>query len=247
MSIFFIKIIALISMLLDHIDKVFHLSIHTFTFVGRIAFPLFAFCFAEGSRKTSNSTRRFQRLLIAAFLSEPCFNLAFDINHWMRLKQGVEMDCLFPDIGFHNVLFTFSIAYLFVIWKRRYHPHVLSQALIFIIVITLAEILNMDYGAWGVLLITVLHLCNSKKQSALLIFAWNTLFYLGYASWNGFSLMWWGGNLFYIFQWLSSCLCIPFILLYNGKPGRKRTLGFYVFYPMHLLCLVILRELIYSL
>lgn len=237
-------------MLLDHIDKVFHLDIDLFTFVGRISFPLFAFAFAESSHKTIHTKKRLERLLITAFLSEPCYSFSLNINQWIRVKQGTEIKCLslLSDIGFKNVLFLFLISYLFIIWKRRYQPKCFFQIILFAIALILSEILHTDYGAWGILLIVGLYFCNNKEQSIFLIFVWNTLFYLGYASWNGISLMWYGDNVssFYIFQWLFSCMSIPFILFYDGRLGRKETVGFYIFYPLHLLCLGIIREIIFN-
>ncbi len=159
-------------MLLDHIDKVFHLDIDLFTFVGRISFPLFAFAFAESSHKTIHTKKRLERLLITAFLSEPCYSFSLNINQWIRVKQGTEIKCLslLSDIGFKNVLFLFLISYLFIIWKRRYQPKCFFQIILFAIALILSEILHTDYGAWGILLIVGLYFCNNKEQSIFLIF-----------------------------------------------------------------------------
>ena len=47
-----LKIIAAISMLLDHIGLILFPSIEIFRILGRIAFPIFAFTIAEGAKYT---------------------------------------------------------------------------------------------------------------------------------------------------------------------------------------------------
>ncbi|MCS0543528.1 conjugal transfer protein TraX, partial [Aeromonas veronii] len=44
-------------------------------------------------------------------------------------------------------------------------------------------------------------------------------------------------------------LAIPLLLMYKGKRGRKSNLlkwGFYVFYPLHLIVLYIIKYVIYA-
>ena len=247
MSIYFLKVVALISMLLDHINEVFHLNIDIFTLIGRISFPLFAFSFAEGCHHTKHPGRRTVRLVIFTLLSEPCFNFALNINNWIRVVQRSEEITLFTFPRFRNVMTTLLISTLVIIAEKIYHSKIALKIAIFIAGMFLAEMLHSDYGAWGVFLVVGFYFFNSKKWNVVLTFIWCILFYLGYASWNGITFMWWGSHpsYFYIFQWFFSCISILLILLYNGKLGRKQGIGFYVFYPLHLLCLGIIREIIY--
>lgn len=255
MSIYCIKAIALIAMLLDHTYKVFgadiyryfHVDIEFATLIGRIAFPLFAFAFAEGCRKTLHPGKRFLRLTVFAVLSEPCFNFALGSNSKIRLTRGGEDILLFVPGKLHNVLFTFLLALIFITWIRKRRPNAILKIPVLLAALLLAEMLGTDYGGWGVLLIVALYFCKDTKQSALLLFLWNTLFYLGYASWNGITLMWWGAQRspYYIVQWIFACASVLPVYLYNGNAGRKSTRGFYFFYPLHLLALALAREIIY--
>ena len=52
-----LKLIALISMTVDHIGKFFFPSFIIFEIIGRIAFPIFAYMIAEGWKYTSNKKR----------------------------------------------------------------------------------------------------------------------------------------------------------------------------------------------
>ena len=255
MSIFAIKIVALAAMLLDHTYKVFGTDLYTnfqidaelTTLIGRIAFPLFAFAFAEGCRKTKHSRKRFLRLTVFAVLSEPCYHFAQNINNRIRLQQGGGRILWFIPGKFHNVLFTFLLTLIFITWVKKSRPKTILKCSALMAVMLLAEMLGTDYGGWGVLLTAALYFCKNTRQSALLLFLWNTLFYLGFASWNGSALMWWGAQRspYYIIQWLFACAAILPVYFYNGKAGRKSTWLFYVFYPSHLLALALIREIIY--
>ena len=52
-----LKIIAMVSMLLDHMGLLFFPDEQIFRILGRIAFPIFAYMIAEGCRYTKNRTK----------------------------------------------------------------------------------------------------------------------------------------------------------------------------------------------
>ena len=54
-----LKIVAAVSMLLDHIGVVFFPHVAVFRILGRLALPIFAFMIAEGCRYTKNRLRYF--------------------------------------------------------------------------------------------------------------------------------------------------------------------------------------------
>ena len=54
-----LKIIAALSMLIDHIGVIFFPQMKIFRIIGRIALPVFSFMIAEGARYTRNKTRYF--------------------------------------------------------------------------------------------------------------------------------------------------------------------------------------------
>ncbi|MDO5100114.1 MAG: TraX family protein [Eubacteriales bacterium] len=49
---------------------------------------------------------------------------------------------------------------------------------------------------------------------------------------------------FYLLFQLTACLSVPLITAYNGERGRKQGLLFYLYYPLHLAVLVLLRMII---
>jgi len=78
MTAFLLKIIASITMLLDHTQVVFP-SVFPFylRYIGRIAFPVYAYMIAQGCRRTRNIGKYLFRLGIFALVSEIPFDLAF--------------------------------------------------------------------------------------------------------------------------------------------------------------------------
>ena len=52
-----LKIIAMVSMLLDHVGLLFFPEEPIFRILGRIAFPIFAYMIAEGCRYTKNRAK----------------------------------------------------------------------------------------------------------------------------------------------------------------------------------------------
>lgn len=75
MTSFILKIIACITMFLDHIGYVIYGKLSWFNYIGRIAFPIFAFQISEGYVHTKNLKKYFFRLLIFAFVSQIPFML----------------------------------------------------------------------------------------------------------------------------------------------------------------------------
>ena len=72
-----LKLIAVISMLLDHTGHVLFPGQIWFRYVGRLAFPIYSFLLAEGFFHTKNLKSYMFRLLFFGIISEIPFDLAF--------------------------------------------------------------------------------------------------------------------------------------------------------------------------
>lgn len=84
MSAFVLKLIAVVSMLIDHAAySLFLAGVFTgkgyvyMRAVGRIAFPIFAYMIVNGFVKTHDVRRYFSRLALFAVISQPVYRLAF--------------------------------------------------------------------------------------------------------------------------------------------------------------------------
>lgn len=69
--------IAAVLMVVDHIGAIFFPGEMVLRLIGRLSFPLFAFGIAQGVTYTSNFFKYLLRILIAAVISQPIYQLAF--------------------------------------------------------------------------------------------------------------------------------------------------------------------------
>ena len=72
-----LKLLAMAAMLVDHMGYLLFPTVMWMRYVGRLAFPIFAFQIAEGWYRTHNREKYTLRLLICAVVSEGPFDLAF--------------------------------------------------------------------------------------------------------------------------------------------------------------------------
>jgi TraX protein len=91
-----LKLIALGTMLLDHTNKiVLNESVPALSWIGRLAFPLFAFLIAYNLEKRGVNPRRYALpLLISGLISQPFFDAAFHVprlNIFFTLLLGIAL------------------------------------------------------------------------------------------------------------------------------------------------------------
>jgi len=237
-----LKLIATVTMLIDHIGAVlvysFYLSAwntgdyalsnqmarlyEPLRIIGRIAFPIYCFLLVEGFHRTRNIKKYCIRLVIGMLLSEIPFDLCFSgYIDWTESSVMVTLllGCLmmvgmdsFP--GF---------------WKLLAIPPFYG----------IAEFLGTDYGGNGILLIAMLALTWGLPREKL----WRTL---------GFVVcLWFGpgvqiGTMDIPMELFGLIALIP-MFLYDGKKlTRSKWVqwAFYLFYPAHLLILWLIDKLL---
>jgi uncharacterized membrane protein YobD (UPF0266 family) len=209
-----LKLLAVITMLIDHIGAIFFPQDDLFRIIGRLAFPLFCFFIAEGMVHTSNLQKYLGRVFLFALVSEVPYDLAF---------YGT---VFYP--GRQNVFFTLFLGLAAISLLHTYfNEKPVSTALLVCACVLLAEALNTDYGAFGVLVIILFYCARQYRTKGVLTFAiLNT----------GFGLI--TGML----QIYAAAVAVP-IVLYNGKRGKLNgKYFFYAFYPVHLLLLYLVHQ-----
>ena len=223
MTSFALKIIACISMFLDHLSYGLFGKMSWLNYVGRLAFPIFAFQISEGYTHTKNLRKYFLRLVIFAFVSQIPFALFCSIS-----SEKISL----------NVFFTLLLGlFCIFIWDKLTNRFIGVCTIIFACLA--AEVTNMDYGYWGVLLVFVFYLCKNNKPAILLSFIILLLLkYLPYILQYNFYYK-------YILLFLGTFFSIFPILFYNRKQGRKIKYFLYIFYPVHLVFLYILYHIIH--
>ena len=108
MTTFILKIIALASMIIDHMGSVFpqYFGLE-FRVIGRVAFPIFVYLLAEGFKHTRSPYKFLVRLGIFAMISEPFFDLALRVD-W-QVADYADMRYLLDHINFFastNIFYT---------------------------------------------------------------------------------------------------------------------------------------------
>lgn len=215
-----IKLLAVLTMLLDHLATFWWCRLPEFQIVlfsigrrevtlyillrmvGRLAFPLFAFLIVQGFLHTRSHRRYGINLAVFALLSEIPWNLV----HGGRL--------FFPT---QNVFFTLLLGYLGICAIERYREQwkPLLGCLLGLLVVSV--FLRADYGCSGYGFILLLYALRENRILQGII-----------------------GSCVLGSRWIAGMAFIP-INLYNGQRGFVKgpvwKYAFYLFYPLHLLAI----------
>lgn len=218
-----LKIIAMVSMLLDHMGLLFFPEIDIFRILGRIAFPIFAYMIAEGCRYTKNRAKYLGMI--------GGMGILFQIVYFVAMQSL-----------YQGILITFSLAIITIyaidgilkgkkLWIRL--ASVCALLFVAVFVFVLPYLLSgtdfaLDYGVWGILLPVIVYFMPSRPWQvggASLLLLIRAIYY-GFFATPLVPLQWW------------SLLALPLLFLYNGERGRaKMKYVFYIFYPAHLVIL----------
>lgn len=248
-----LKLIALITMVIDHLLKsdiisqplliqLFGLDLSASSamlqaigWIGRIAYPIYAFLIAEGYRHTRNKGRYLLRLLAFAVISEIPYDIALT-------PMYIDWYKLIPPFKHMNVLFTFTLSVgglmLYdIVDKRRLLPVLRWGTLALPVFIAFA--CGTDYAGFGVLIVYTAYFIRGKNTKCFAMAAALFLLYGVYSS--GFFMNLSTANLY---EWVASCGAVILIRLYNGKRGRGNKWFFYAAYPVHLGVIALLNMLV---
>ena len=186
--------------------------------IGRIAFPIYAFLLVEGFLHTRDVKKYLVRMLTFAVVSEIHFDLAVlhTTFYW----------------GYQNVFFALFLGLLALAGENVVHQSsgmfagagLWKQAFVLILCVGTAQLINCDYGAFGVFFIILLYMTRYDKKTQTVL--------------GAISLIW----------ELPGILAFIPIRLYNGTRGRcGNRYFFYAFYPAHLLALWVVGRFIFKL
>ena len=233
MNAFVLKIIACFTMFIDHVGYiVFDGHSSWFNYVGRLAFPIFAFQISEGYIHTHDVKKYLLRLILFAFISQIPFLLFHSIIN--------------NELGL-NVIFTLFLGLVAIIIYDKYNKFVgVFSAIIFGII---AHFLNLDYSFYGVGITFLFYVFNKNKCLLAISFIIATLMQysyliLGYYNY-GFEFL---KNVFIIYlpYFICTIFSIIIILCYNKKKGPNTRYLFYLFYPLHMILIYILNFVLQS-
>ncbi len=227
-STFSLKLIAVLTMFIDHFSIVFladHQKLYlTGRTIGRLSFPIFCFILVEGFFYTKNRLKHGILLGIFALISEVPYDLLYGSVF---------------DLERQNVFFSLFIGYM-MIWGLDFitssvvnYPQKLldkigslrldsfMELVVMSVAFLMAYFIKCSYSYAGIMLILCFYVFRKYHIGRLVA---NVIFNIGMF---GYSIQWFGA--------LSAII----IAFYNNTPGRfKWKYFFYLFYPVHILVLV---------
>ena len=225
-----LKIIAAVSMLIDHIGVIFCPDVTILRILGRIAFPIFAFMISEGCRYTRNKLRY--------FLTVSCMGVAYLVVFY-----------LYSGVIYMSIFITFSLSIIMIYALQAFKKACFAENVSVINIVFLGivfattvafssamnEIFAIDYGFFGSLAPLLASLFHKPEGCSNIVFAKLDSRLI---SLLGLSIALIGLYVVYGGFRIYALLSIPLLLLYSGKRGkRKMKYFFYIFYPSHILIL----------
>ncbi len=213
----YIKLVAMAAMFIDHLGLLAFPNITLFRFIGRLAFPLFAYQIGIGFLHTGNIMKYFLRLFL------------FGVVIQLFYIFGAQFFSLNENIYYLNIFFTLALGLLAIMLysKKKYIPLALVISLP---VIANYAGLTFDYGWYGVCVILMLFILRQKlfyMAAGLFILSY---FYLLTGAVGVLQLACVIGVLFIAFP-----LTVPFKI-----PG----IAVYIFYPAHFVIVYIIAMLV---
>ena len=217
-----LKIIAMISMFIDHVGAYLFPDVLELRVIGRLAMPIFAYMIAEGCRHTKNRRKYLLQILcIGVFIQLTTFLFFQTFRPEILITFSLSIICIYSiDDFLHRKNLRNGIkaitALLFVLFTSVFLPMLISN--------TNFEI---DYGLLGVALPVCVYFAKTKVLKLIFSFVITLLMCISLPM-----------QLFAIFV-------IPLLARYNGQRGKLQIKNvFYVFYPLHILILQIIQAII---
>lgn len=217
-----IKLLALITMLLDHIGIIFFPNVRWIRYVGRLAMPLFGYCVARGfyySKEHGTLKKYVQNLIILTIISEVPYAL-------MEQRKSI-------DIG---LTWLISVSLLYVLESslgkmKKY----LAAGLILLFAAGLYMFISFDFGIYGSLTAVCMYYLMIKKDEP-------------YSMFLALVILW----AFYVlvmrqsFEQFFAVFAIIFIALLKPIDNKLKLPKklYYWFYPVHITLLLILERII---
>ena len=204
-----LKLLAMLTMTLDHIGVQLYPGVLWLRIVGRLAFPIYAYMIAEGCAHTRNRRKYLLQMAGLALLCQLVYFFA----------MGSLFQCIL-------VTFTLSILLIYACDTGSRPLTALALLGVAFVTVALPRLLPgtdfaIDYGFFGVLVPVAAYLGETRREKllftagALVVLAWSV-----------------GG-----IQWYSLAALLP-LALYGGQRGKRRMKWlFYLYYPLHLAAL----------
>ena len=214
-----LKVLAAISMVIDHVGVMIFPQNELLRIIGRLAFPIFSYMICEGCKYTRNRLSYLLKILILGIVTTIISSIADGELYFNTL-----------------ITFSCSISLIFLLTKSRESKNKIRSSLLRLSFLAMAvlfywftEKFTVDYGFCGIMLPVfpwVAEAIFSAKKRKLLVFSPSF-----WAFGIGLAL------LSLDVGWVQPYCLLSLLLLafYNGERGFKLPkYSFHVFYPAHI-------------
>lgn len=210
-----LKLAAIILMVIDHVGYQLMGNDIVMRSIGRLSFPIFAWCIVVGSEYTHDIKAYMKRMALFYFVSQPCYVLAFG-RQWTQ----------------HNIYLTLLLG-LIAIWAIKDRQYwALPMTLL------AAYFMNPNYGMNGVYVIILFYLVRGSKLLAALIMTAFCVY------WGMDSQVLFNVGSFSVRLQSLAMLSLPLIIIPTHTNIKLNKYIFYAFYPAHLLIIYAIKQLV---
>ena len=227
---FTLKIMAIIFMAMDHIYTYMNVALNNqvpiwFGYLGKLAAPIFFYLIVEGFYHTRSKNKYMQRIFSMGILMI-IVDLLFKIHNNIFLSLG------------------FAIAMLSMIEQAKLSQKGSKKRIINIILAISFGVLGLftEASLYGVGMVLIFYFLREKKVAMTLTYiVFSLAGIIGFIGPNFIE-----AAFLWDYQWMMVFAIIP-ILMYNGKLGISNKFikwMFYWFYPIHLIVILLIANLI---
>ncbi len=202
-----LKVLAAILMTIDHIGVMIFTQSEFLRIIGRLSMPIFAYMISEGALYTKNRKKYLSVLIVMSAIIQITYYL---------VERSLDQCIL--------VTFSLSIMLIYIIDRKNIILSLLALTACFY----LTQVVNIDYGFFGIVLPLLIYLGENKTQKLILLASGLVLVSLTNSP----------------IQWYS-LLSVPLMALYNGRRGKLGMKNFfYIYYPLHLVIIYFISQMI---
>jgi hypothetical protein len=169
-----LKLLALVTMLVDHIGYMFFPNEMFFRIIGRLAFPIFAYHIALGYSRTSNPKKYVLRLFFFALITQLPYSF---FNPSLKFNP-IHLNILFTFLMAIGLLYVYDMGILKIrnFIKDKNYVHLLWGMMLLVlavIIIILPEVISfmvkgfyLEYGLLALVLVLLFHVFQEKTVTA---------------------------------------------------------------------------------
>ncbi|MBR5225281.1 MAG: hypothetical protein IKV90_06440 [Clostridia bacterium] len=233
-----LKLLACVFMFIDHAGKMLFPHAGEMRLIGRLAFPMFAYCIAIGAVYTRDPMKYLSRIALLALISQPLYALGLDhansamfsipfFENPLGAIQAFYINCWQKP----SILLSLSLGLCILISLRRRQWAIA----LFVYILCHRFSANLDYGIGGIRLMILFYMLCEYPAAAIAV---TGAYMIAWSSGVGYTFFGhsFGMRIFALPAVIFCCLPIKQRL-------RLPRWFIYAFYPAHLIALAILSRI----